>query len=102
ETLLVHQKVAAKFLPLAAKRLKAGNCEVRGDAATRRYIPWAKTAKAGDYGFEFLDKILAVKVVPSLDSAIEHIAKYGSGHTDAIVTRDMRAAQIFRDSVDSS
>ena len=102
ETLLVHQKVASRFLPLVAIRLKAGGCEVRGDAATRKYIPWAKLAKSQDYGFEFLDKILAVRVVPSLNSAIEHITQFGSGHTDAIVTRDKRAAQIFRDQVDSS
>lgn len=102
ETLLVHEKIAAKFFALLAPRLLAGRCEVRGDAATRKYISWAKTAKANDYGQEFLDKILAVRVVKDLDAAIEHITKYGSGHTDAIVTRDMRAAQIFRDQVDSS
>ncbi len=102
ETLLVHEKVAARFLPLAAERLKAGGCEIRGDAVTRKYVPWAKAAKATDYGQEFLDKILAVKVVSGLDSAMEHIAKYGSGHTEAIVTRDKRAAQIFCDHVDSS
>lgn len=102
ETLLVHQKIAAKFLPLLAVRLKAGQCEVRGDASTRKYIPWAKSAKTSDYGYEFLDKILAVRVVSSLNSAIEHIAQYGSGHTDAIVTGDARAAQTFRDQVDSS
>lgn len=102
ETLLVHQKVAAKFLPLVAQRLKAGNCEVRGDAMTQRYIPWAQKAKPADYGYEFLDKILAVRVVSGLDAAIEHIAQYGSGHTDAIVTKDKRAAQTFCDQVDSS
>ncbi len=102
ETLLVHEKVAAKFLPLMAERLRAGQCEIRGDAATRRYIPWAKAAKPGDYGYEFLDKILAVRVIPNLDEAISHITKYGSGHTDAIVTRDLRAAKIFQDRVDSA
>ncbi len=102
ETLLVHEKIAAKFLPLVAPRLLAGGCEVRGDAATRKYISWAKTAKANDYGQEFLDKILAVRVVKDLNAAIEHITKYGSGHTDAIVTRDRRAAQTFREQIDSS
>ncbi len=102
ETLLVHEKIAAKFLPLVASRLEAGGCEVRGDAVTRKYIAWAKAAKPDDYGREFLDKILAVRVVKNLESAIEHITKYGSGHTDAILTRDMRAAQTFREQVDSA
>jgi glutamate-5-semialdehyde dehydrogenase len=102
ETLLVHQGIAGKFLPLVGDRLKAGGCEVRGDSATRRLIPWAKRAKADDFGHEFLEKILAVRVVKDLEEAILHIETYGSHHTDAIVTQDKNAAKIFQAKVDSS
>lgn len=102
ETLLVHRDIASAFLPLAGVLLKKGGCEIRGDALTRRYIPWAKRAKADDYGCEFLEKILAVKVVKDLDEAIEHIETYGSRHTDAIVTEDPQAAAAFKAKVDSS
>ncbi|HNX69443.1 MAG TPA: glutamate-5-semialdehyde dehydrogenase [Candidatus Omnitrophota bacterium] len=102
ETLLVHQDIAAKFLPEAGRLFRDGGCEVRGDAVTLKYIPWAKRAKAGDYGYEFLDKILAVRVVKDLEEAILHIETFGSHHTDAIVTTDQRAARIFKARVDSS
>lgn len=102
ETLLVHEKSAAKFLPMIGERLKSGGCEIRGDEKTRRYLPWAKKAKAGDFGREFLDKILAVKVVPDTSSAIAHIQDHGSGHTEAIVTRDTQSAKLFKDQVDAS
>ena len=102
ETLLVHQTIASKYLRMAAGPLKQGGCEVRGDAATCRFIPWAKRAKASDYGREFLEKILAVRVVKGLDEAIEHIETYGSHHTDAIVTEDKKAAAAFTAKIDSS
>lgn len=102
ETLLVHKDIAAKFLPIAGALLRKGGCEVRGDSVTRRFLPWAKRAKQSDYGYEFLDKILAIHVVKSLDEAIRHIETYGSHHTDAIVTRDKKAAAIFKAQVDSS
>jgi glutamate-5-semialdehyde dehydrogenase len=102
ETLLVHQKIASRFLPVLGKQLKAGGCEVRGDQGTRRHLPWAKPAASGDYGHEFLDKILAVKVVSGVDDAMRHIQTYGSGHTDAIVTEDKKTAERFKQTVDSS
>ncbi|MCB9800294.1 MAG: glutamate-5-semialdehyde dehydrogenase [Candidatus Omnitrophica bacterium] len=102
ETLLVHRKAAAGFLPALGEKLAEAGCEIRGDAQTCRFIPKARKARAGDYGYEFLDKILAVKVVNSLDDALEHIRIHGSGHTDAIVTRDAKAARIFKNEVDSS
>lgn len=102
ETLLVHQAVVKKFLPLAGDRLRQGGCEVRGDSATCRVIPWAKRAKATDFGHEFLEKILAVRVVRDLEEAVRHIETYGSHHTDAIVTRDKKAAESFKAKVDSS
>jgi glutamate-5-semialdehyde dehydrogenase len=102
ETLLVHEKSAARFLPRIAEKLKDGGCELRADSKARKWIPDAKSASEGDFGREFLDKILAVKVVPDLDSAIEHIQNYGSGHTDAIVTKDRKSAAQFTQQVDSS
>ena len=102
ETLLVHEKIAGRFLPRLGEKLKAGGCEVRGDRRTRKFLPWARPAEAHDYGREFLDKILAVKVVADIDAAIRHIQEYGSAHTDAIVTEDPKAAKIFKERVDSS
>lgn len=102
ETLLVHQKIAGKFLPVVGNFLKQGGCEIRGDRVTCRVIPWAKRAKAADFGHEFLEKILAVRVVKDLEEAIRHIETYGSHHTDAIVTQDKKAAKIFKTNVDSS
>jgi glutamate-5-semialdehyde dehydrogenase len=102
ETLLVHQAIAGKFFLRVGDLLRQGGCEVRGDAMTCRFIPWAKHAKAADYGHEFLGKILAVRVVKDLDEAIRHIETHGSHHTDAIVTQDKKAATIFKAKVDSS
>lgn len=102
ETLLVHEKAASAFLPLIGKRLQEGGCEVRGDERTRKALPWAKAAKSKDFGHEFLDKILAVRVVRDVQEAIEHIRRYGSGHTEAIVTQDAAKAKLFKDQVDAS
>ena len=102
ETLLVHRGIAKRFLQAVAHPLEQGGCEVRGDGVTRCYIPWAKRAKSTDYGFEFLEKILAVRVVKDLEETIRHIESFGSHHTDAIVTEDKKAAEIFKSKVDSS
>ncbi len=102
ETLLVHEKSAPALFKILEPKLKAGKCEVRGDASTCRAIGWAKKAKPSDYGQEFLEKILAVKVIGSVEDAIDHITRFGSGHTDAILTKNKRHAQLFLDRVDSS
>jgi glutamate-5-semialdehyde dehydrogenase len=102
ETLLIHEKIADRFLPVIGEKLKSGGCEVRGDVSTRKHLKWAKPAKTNDYGHEFLDKILAVKVVPDLHAAIEHIQTYSSAHTDAIVTEDPKSAKVFKEKVDSA
>ncbi|MCM8775938.1 MAG: glutamate-5-semialdehyde dehydrogenase [Candidatus Omnitrophica bacterium] len=102
ETLLVHRDIAKDFLPVLGEKLREDGCEIRGDYWTRRILPWVRSAQAGDYGHEFLDKVLAIRVVPDLLSAIRHIQTFGSAHTDAIVTQDRRAAQIFTEQVDSS
>ena len=74
ETLLVSREVASRFLPILSRSLE-GKCEVRADQEARRWIPWADKAKASDFGREFLDKILAVKVVAGVDEAVAHIGK---------------------------
>ena len=90
ETLLVDRKAAATHLaPLVEMLIEAG-CEVRGDPETQRVDSRVKPATEEDWPKEFLDAIIAVKVVDGLDEAIEHIARYGSQHTDAIVTEDQR------------
>jgi len=95
ETLLVHQDVAQEFLPLAAKALLARGVELRGDEATRILVAEAKPASDEDYAAEFLDLILAVRVVSDLDEAIAHIRHYGSDHTEVIATRDNANATAF-------
>lgn len=102
ETLLVHQKVASKLLPVLGHHLDRGGCEIRADQQAKKWIPFAKTAKPKDFGFEFLDKILAVKVVANAEGAIEHIRRFGSGHTDAIITQNKKTADLFKQKVDSS
>lgn len=102
ETLLVNEKIAPKFLPILGEKLKNGGCEVRADSKTRKWLPWAREAAEGDFGHEFLDKILAVKIVKSVDEAIGHIQRYGSSHTDAIVTENKAHAKLFVGKVDSS
>ncbi len=105
ETLLVHEKAAAKFLPVIGRKLQEAGCEIRADKSAWRHlksVPGVRRAVPEDFGHEFLEKILAVKVVPGLQAAMDHIQTYGSAHTDAIVTEDKRAAQTFKDEVDSS
>jgi glutamate-5-semialdehyde dehydrogenase len=102
ETLLVHHAVAAQFLPWAAQVLLRDEIELRGDALARSLVPEMKAAEPADWDTEYLDKILAVAVVASIDEAIAHIARHGSGHTDAIVTSDLAAAERFVAEVDSS
>lgn len=102
ETLLVHEKVAPRFLPLLGRELEKAQCEIRGDRKTCQLLPGAKRARSGDWGREFLDKILAVRVVPNLGSALSHIQKFGSAHTDGIITQDRRSARRFVEAIDSS
>jgi glutamate-5-semialdehyde dehydrogenase len=102
ETLLVDRKAATTHLkPLVQMLLDAG-CEVRGDDAARAADPRVKTATEEDWPAEYLDKIIAVKVVDGLQAAMDHIARYGSQHTDAIVTDDPSEAEIFLREVDSA
>ena len=96
ETLLVHEAVAAKFLPLVAQRLGVElKVELRGDEASRAIVPTMKLATEEDWYAEYLDLILAVKVVPSVTAAIAHINKYGSNHSDAIISECESAQKEF-------
>jgi glutamate-5-semialdehyde dehydrogenase len=102
ETLLVHRDVAAEFLPMMAKQLTAAGVELRGCEKSRAMVASMIPATEDDWYAEYLDLILAVKVVESMDDAIGHMAKYGSLHTEAIVTRDYDATQKFLREVNSS
>ena len=100
ETLLVHRAVADAFLPLAADAL--AGVELVGDAAVRALVPTAGEATDDDWSHEFLDLKLAVGVVDSIDGAIAHIARHGSGHSEAIVTTSLEAADRFTREVDAA
>jgi len=102
ETLLVHEKIAEKFLPTMGKIFREHGVELRGCEKTRKIIPYAIPATEEDWYAEYLDLILAVKVVSSIDEAIEHIKKYGSSHTEAIITENLENAMKFIREVDSS
>jgi len=102
ESLLVHEAVAAKFIPGVATELVAKGVELRGDRASRELSPQINPATEADYGTEYLDLVMSVKVVPSVSAAVEHIRKYGSGHTDAIVSEDYGAIDTFVRGVDSA
>jgi glutamate-5-semialdehyde dehydrogenase len=102
ESLLVHKEIAARFLPRIGAALHSRGVELRGCPETRRWIPQARPATDEDYAAEFLELILSVKVVESLEEAIEHITRFGSQHTEAIVTGDLAAARRFTAAVDSA
>ena len=102
ETLLVHREVAPRFLPPLAERMERAGVELRGCERTRSIVPGATPASDADWDTEFLDLILAVKIVDSLDDAIKHIADHGSGLADAIVTSDRESAARFQHEVDSA
>ena len=102
ETMLVHEAVAEAFLPVMLKRFVEAGVEIRGCEKTCQIFPQAKPATEEDWPAEYLDLILAVKVVANMDEAIEHIAKYGSNHTEVIVTEDYSRAWQFLERVDAS
>ena len=102
ESLLVHADIAAAFLPKTAAALIGNGVELRGCPATRTLVPQAKPATDADYAAEFLDLILSVKIVNSLDEAMDHIARFGSQHTETIVTGDLEAANRFTAEVDAA
>jgi glutamate-5-semialdehyde dehydrogenase len=102
ETLLVHEAVAESFLPRVAKSLTEAGVELRGCQRTQAILPGVKEAAEADWFEEYLDLILAVRVIPNMAGAIEHIEAYGSMHTEAIITTDYQRAHQFLQQVDSS
>ena len=102
ETLLVHSNVAEDFLPAVARELESHGVEMRGCPRTVSIVPSIKAASEEDYATEYLDLILAIKVVDSLEEAVDHIRIFGSGHTDAIVTENYHNARVFTAQVDSA
>ena len=102
ETLLVHESVAAEYLPMMAEAMKPWSVEIRGDEATRAILPEAVPATEEDYETEYNDYILAVRVVDGVDTAIDHINTYSTGHSEAIMTRSIEHADKFRALIDSA
>lgn len=102
ECLLVHREIAGAFLPLVWEGLSRAGVELRGCERTRAVLPGASPADAGDFGREFLDLILACRVVADLDEAVAHIHRYSSNHTESILTGDDAAARAFTERVRSS
>jgi glutamate-5-semialdehyde dehydrogenase len=102
ETLLVDRAVAEAQLPPILRDLQAAGCELRGDAATRALDPAVLPASEADWTTEYLDAILSVRVVDGFAGAIEHVNRYGSHHTDSIVTEDRATAERFLREVDSA
>jgi glutamate-5-semialdehyde dehydrogenase len=101
ESLVVHESVADAFLPTVAAALVEHGVELVGDDAARARVPAMGEATDDDFGREFLSLKMSVAVVPSLDAAIDHVNRFGSGHTEAILTRDLAAASRFTDAVDA-
>ncbi|MBW2216974.1 MAG: glutamate-5-semialdehyde dehydrogenase [Deltaproteobacteria bacterium] len=102
ETMLVHEGVAHDFLPAISARFQDAGVEIRGCAKTLKLLGGAKPAQESDWPEEFLDLILAVRIVSNMDEALDHIERYSSNHTEAIVTNDYRRSQRFLSEVDSS
>mgnify|MGYP001190322410 CR=1 FL=1 len=102
ETLLVHEAIAGKFLPSVVAKLRSAGVEIRGCEKTRALIPGVTSATEEDWTTEYLDLILSVRVVKDMDEAIDHIERYGSEHTESIVTTNYQRSREFIDRVNSS
>jgi glutamate-5-semialdehyde dehydrogenase len=102
ETLLVDESVAAEFLPIIKKRLAEAHVELRGCPKTLKILTDIKAATDDDWGTEFLSLTLAIKIVSGVEEAVSHINKYGTMHSETIVTKDKKAAKTFQDGIDSA
>ena len=102
ETLLIHKNVASSVLPNIGKELQSRNVEIRGDETVREYIPNSIPATEEDWATEYEDYIVAIKVVDDLDEVIKHIAKYGTKHSESIITENYSNAQRFLNEVDAA
>lgn len=102
ETLLVHKDISKNFLPEMAEMFKKAGVEMRGCEKTREILPYIKKANEDDWSEEYLDMIISIKIVDSLEEAIQHISKYGTAHSDAIITENKENAEMFLNMVDSA
>ncbi len=102
ESLLIHKDIAESALPVIGEALQAKNVEIRGDETVCGILPYAVPATEDDYATEFLDYIISVKTVDDIDEAIAHIAKYSTGHSEAIITNSFASAEKFKSEVDSA
>ncbi len=102
ESLVIHHQICKDFLPLLASRLRENNVEIRGDEIVNSILADCSLATEEDYGKEYLDYIISVKTVDSLEEAISHINQYNTGHSDAIITENKEAANLFMEAVDSA
>ncbi len=102
ESLVVHKEIADRFLPTFAKVMAEYNVEVRGDSDSRTIVPDFREATEEDFETEYLDRIISVKIVSSTEEAIEHINRYHTRHSDAILTQDCKAAEMFLNQIDSA
>lgn len=102
ESLLIHKDIAETALLVIGERLSEKGVEIRGDEAVCEILPYAKPATEDDWGKEYLDYIISIKTVSDIDEAIAHIAKYGTGHSEAIITEDYSAAEAFTSQVDAA
>ncbi len=102
ENLLVHEAAALDFLPLMAEQLREAGVEIRGCQASKKIVPWIKAAAESDWDEEYLDLIIAVKIVKDLDEAIEHINTHGTGHSEAIVSENYTNVRRFMNAVDAA
>ena len=102
ESLLIHEAIAEEFLPVIGKALKDKQVEIRGDEKVKSILPEVILAQEEDWGKEYLDYISSVKVVPSVDAAVEHIRQYGTKHSESIITENYTNAQKFLDEVDAA
>ena len=102
ESLLIHRDIAQKALPEIGERLKEKGVEIRGDENVCKILPYAVPASDEDWGTEYLDYIISVKTVADIDEAISHIARYGTGHSEAIITDSYAAAEKFKQRVDAA
>jgi glutamate-5-semialdehyde dehydrogenase len=102
EKLIVHSKIAKSYLPIVIAELRRNGVEIRGDEETRKIVPDVKAATETDWNTEYLDLIMGIKVVKNLDEAIAHINKYGTKHSDSILTKDFAKAMKFIKEIDSA
>ncbi len=102
ETLLIQKSIAQTFLPKISKQLRDAGCRLKGDEIARGIVPEIEHATEEDWATEYLDSIISIKIIDDLNSAISHIAKFGSNHTDCIITEKVSEAEIFIDQVDSA